>query len=59
MVFAGRIDADAAARFATRGVTTLPLSDPPLELSESVRRAPELLERAAAMAGERIARGEL
>ncbi len=59
VAFAGRVDAAAAAQLATRGITTVPLSDPPLELSESVRRAPELLERAATLAGERIARGAL
>jgi hypothetical protein len=40
-------------------VTVIPLADPPLELAESLRRAPALLEAAAARAGERIARAEL
>jgi glycerate kinase len=59
IAFGGRVEATAAAQLRARGVTVIPLADPPLELAESLRRAPALLEAAAARAGERIARAEL
>jgi len=59
IAFGGRVEAKAAAQLRARGVTVIPLADPPLELAEALRRAPALLEAAAARAGERIARAEL
>lgn len=59
IAFAGRVEPGAAAELTARGVTVIPLSDPPLELTESLRRAAELLEAAAEKAGERIGRGDL
>ncbi len=50
--FAGRIDEDAARALATRGIACVGIADEMLDTVEAMRRAPELLERAAA----RIAR---
>ncbi len=55
IAFGGRVDPLAAAALAAHDAVAIPLADPPLELDESLRRAGELLESAAAKAGERIA----
>jgi glycerate kinase len=55
VAFAGRIEARAADALAALGIVVVPLAEPPLDLSESIARGGELLERAAARVTRELA----
>ncbi len=58
IAFAGRVETRAVDALAELGIVVVPIADPPLALDESMSRAGELLERAAARIARELAARE-